>query len=65
MTIINDMDIKEFREFCEKADSFAREVADFWNEVVIPAHTQLRYAGHHFLKATGGDVRRAYGGTMQ
>ena len=60
MTIINHPDIKEFRELYEKADSFAREVADFRNEVVIPAHTQLRYAGHHFVKAMSHeDPKRA------
>ena len=47
--------IKEFKEAYEQADSYAREVWHFRQSVVIPAHNQLRYAGHHFSKAIGPD----------
>ena len=44
---------ERLQELYEQADSFAREVALFSLEASIPAHNQLRYAGHHFVKSVG------------
>ncbi|MDD9962630.1 MAG: hypothetical protein OXU70_11115 [Gammaproteobacteria bacterium] len=43
--------ICELRERYEVADGFAREVSEFTSEIAIPAHNELRYAGHHLLQA--------------
>lgn len=43
--------IRELRERYEVADGFAREVSEFTSEIAIPAHNELRYAGHHLLQA--------------
>ena len=37
----------------ETADRFARKVALFRQDTVIPANNELRYAGHHFIQAFG------------
>ena len=47
--------IELVREEYEKADNFSRIVANYINEVSIPANNQLRYAGHHFLSAISDD----------
>ncbi len=46
---------EEYRDLYDKADSFAREVWQFRRTVALPAHNQLRYAGHHLLKSLGPD----------
>lgn len=48
-------DVKECLELYNKADSFAKKVSEFRREVSIPAHNQLRYAGHHFMQAMASD----------
>jgi len=48
------MDAREILDLYERADSFAREVANFRDDVAIPANNELRYAGHHFMKAHAG-----------
>ena len=50
-----DAKVRELKELYEEADRFAREVGEFQYEVPIPAHNELRYAGHHLLQAIGGD----------
>lgn len=47
--------IAEYREEYAKADKFCREVQDFNLEAAIPAMTELRNAGHHFLVALNDD----------
>ena len=47
--------IEKFKSLYETADQFAREVGWLESAVSIPAHNQLRYAGHHISKATGLD----------
>ena len=44
-------DVTELRQLYETADSFAREVGELRSEVPIPAHNELRYAGHHLLQS--------------
>ena len=44
-------DVSELRQLYETADSFAREVGELRSEVPIPAHNELRYAGHHLLQS--------------
>ena len=44
---------QQYRDLYDKADSFAREVWQFRGTVALPAHNQLRYAGHHLLKSLG------------
>lgn len=44
-------DIKEIRDAYELADQFAREVGEFREKASIPAHNELRYAGHHLLQS--------------
>lgn len=48
--------VAELRRLYETADGFAREIAEFRVEIPIPAHNELRYAGHHFLQAISDDV---------
>ena len=48
-----DAKVRELKELYEEADRFAREVGEFQYEVPIPAHNELRYAGHHLLPACG------------
>ena len=43
--------IAHYRQLYEDADTFAREVAEFRGSISIPAHNELRYAGHHLLQA--------------
>ena len=45
------LDVTELRQLYETADSFAREVGELRSEVSIPAHNELRYAGHHLLQS--------------
>ena len=47
--------IGELRTLYDKADQFVREVAEFEDEVAIPAINELRYAGYHLLQAIGDD----------
>ena len=46
-------DIKKFRDAYNSADELSREVANFRDDVAIPANNELRYASHHFLSAIG------------
>ena len=48
-------DIARYRQLYEDADKFAREVAEFRESISIPAHNELRYAGHHLLQALDDD----------
>lgn len=48
-------DLQELRRLYETADGFAREVGEFRSEVPIPAHNELRYAGHHLLQSLDND----------
>ena len=50
------MEANAILELYERADSFAREVGNFRDDVAIPANNELRYAGHHFLKAYAGET---------
>ena len=47
--------IAELRAAYSAADKFAREVFEFGDDVAIPATNELRYAGHHLLRALGDD----------
>ena len=47
--------IGELRTLYDKADQFVREVAEFEDEVTIPAINELRYAGYHLLQSIGDD----------
>lgn len=47
--------IGELRTLYDKADQFAREVAELEDEIAIPAINELRYAGYHLLQAIGDD----------
>ena len=50
-----DSTLQQYRNLYDRADSFAREVWQFRGTVALPAHNQLRYAGHHLLKSLGPD----------
>ena len=45
--------LQELKDLYEEADRFAREIGEFRSDVSIPAHNELRYAGHHVLQAIG------------
>ena len=47
--------IQSLRQFYNIADQYVREVAEYRDAASIPALNQLRYAGHHFLRAIGDD----------
>ena len=47
--------IGKLRATYEAADNFARKVGEFSADVAIPAHNELRYAGHHLLRALADD----------
>ena len=47
--------VAELRAAHGAADRFAREVFEFRNAVAIPAMNELRYAGHHLLRALADD----------
>ena len=51
---ISDL-IRKLRDCYRRADEFARLISEYRGEVVIPAHNQLRYAGHHLLNALSDD----------
>lgn len=44
------------------ADAFSREVSNFREDVAIPSHNELRYAGHHAIQAwvASGDERASH-----
>ena len=46
-----DKSLANYRQLYEAADRFAREVGEFRQAIPIPAHNELRYAGHHLLQA--------------
>ena len=48
-------DVGRYRLLYDDADKFAREVAEFRESIAIPAHNELRYAGHHLLQALEDD----------
>jgi len=43
--------LEQLKVAYDSADQFGREVSNFRADVAIPAHNELRYAGHHFLQA--------------
>ena len=47
--------VAELRAVHGAADRFAREVFEFRDAVAIPAMNELRYAGHHLLRALADD----------
>ena len=47
--------VVEYKRLYNKADHFVREVAEFQDNVIIPAINQLRYTGHHFMDAVDED----------
>lgn len=47
--------VAQFRYAYSQADEFARKVTEFRASVAIPAHNELRYAGHHLLRALSDD----------
>lgn len=47
--------IGKVRATYEAADNFARKVGEFCAGAAIPAHNELRYAGHHLLRALADD----------
>ena len=49
----------DVKEAYETADQFAREVGERRSLVSIPAHNELRYAGHHFMQSVGADDAEA------
>lgn len=49
----------DVKEAYETADQFAREVGERRSLVSIPAHNELRYAGHHFMESVGADDAEA------
>ena len=61
--------IERFQQLYKQADHYTSSVSILALEAVIPAHNQLRYAGHHFHKAIGeeggvendGELRKAIG----
>ena len=53
-------DGEKFLELYSEADSFAKRVSEFRQEVSIPAYNQLRYAGHHFAEAIASDSQSDY-----
>ena len=53
-------DGEKFLELYSEADSFAKRVSEFRQEVSIPAYNQLRYAGHHFVEAIASDSQSDY-----
>ena len=53
-------DAKEFLELYAKAEKFAKAVAGLSGDAVIPAHNELRYAGHHFAEAIASDTQEDY-----
>ena len=48
-------DLADFRAVYGAADGFTREVSEFCDEAAIPAMNEMRYAGHHLLRALGDD----------
>ena len=47
--------LAELRAAYAAADAFAKEVFEFCDDVAIPALNELRYAGHHLLRALRDD----------
>lgn len=43
--------ISELKRAYTSAEELANEVANLCDEVIIPAHNQLRYAGYHLLES--------------
>lgn len=48
-------DVTDLRAAYRAADKFAREVSEFRDAVATPANNELRYAGHHLLRALNDD----------
>ncbi|MYE23853.1 MAG: hypothetical protein F4Y01_07915 [Gammaproteobacteria bacterium] len=46
-------DFAKYLHLYETADTFSKEVGEYRETVVIPAHNQLRYAGHHLALSLG------------
>ena len=49
----DELKFTTYLELYEMADGFSKEVAEYRETVVIPAHNQLRYAGHHLALSLG------------
>ena len=49
----DEHEFAKYLELYETADGFSKEVAEYRETVVIPAHNQLRYAGHHLALSLG------------
>ena len=49
----DEHDFAKYLDLYETADGFSKEVAEYRETVVIPAHNQLRYAGHHLALSLG------------
>ncbi len=47
--------IKQYRTAYTQADEAAKEIEEFRSAAVIPAHNELRYAGHHLLLSLSDD----------
>ena len=47
--------LAEVREAFKRADTFATEVGEFRQDIVIPVHNQLRNAGFHIVHALNDD----------
>ena len=49
----DENDFAKYLDLYETADGFSKEVVEYRETVVIPAHNQLRYAGHHLALSLG------------
>lgn len=52
---MSEITIASFREEYNRATELAKRIQAFRREAGIPAQNELRYAGHHFLRAIGDD----------
>lgn len=52
---MSDVTLAEVRQAFKDADTFAAEIGEFRQEVVIPVHNQLRNAGFHIVNALNDD----------
>lgn len=54
-----EITIASYREEYNRANELAKRIQAFRYEAGIPAQNELRYAGHHFLRAIGNDGKLA------
>ena len=52
--------IRTLKKLFDGAEKFAKEVELFQSDLSIPAINELRYAGHHLLKAPAGEDKAAF-----